>query len=247
MVLSEYKPALVTGASSGVGAACVRALREKGLDVVALARREDRLAPLAKETGCRILVQDLMDTDAIYTELPGLHADILVNNAGLGRGYDGFLKSTPGEIDQMVNLNVSAAFHVVRAVAEGMAKRKSGHIVQIGSIAALYPIGLPVYGGTKSAIHMFSQHFRIELAGTGVRHTEICPGRIATEFFDAAFKAEKDRDAFLSGYSPLQPDDIAAAVLFAIDTPWHVNVSNIELTPTEQVPGGALIKQARPK
>ncbi|MBM08092.1 MAG: oxidoreductase [Magnetovibrio sp.] len=247
MVLSEYKTALVTGASSGIGAACVRALREKGLDVVALARREDRLAPLAKETGCRIMVQDLMDTAAIYTELPSLNADILVNNAGLGRGYDGFLKSTPDEIDQMVNLNVSAAFHVVRAVAEGMAERKSGHIVQIGSIAALYPIGLPVYGGTKGAIHMFSQHFRIELAGTGVRHTEICPGRIATEFFDSAFKAEKDRDAFLSGYSPLQPSDIAAAVLFAVDTPWHVNVSTIELTPTEQAPGGALIEQARPK
>ena len=90
MVLSEYKTALVTGASSGIGAACVRALREKGLDVVALARREDRLAPLAKETGCRIMVQDLMDTAAIYTELPSLNADILVNNAGLGRGYDGF-------------------------------------------------------------------------------------------------------------------------------------------------------------
>ncbi len=247
MVLSEYKTALVTGASSGIGAACVRALREKGLDVVALARREDRLAFLAKETGCRIMIQDLMDTNAIYTKLPSLNADILINNAGLGRGYEGFLKSTASEIDQMVNLNVSAAFHVVRAVAKGMTERKSGHIVQIGSIAALYPIGLPVYGGTKGAIHMFSQHFRIELAGTGVRHTEICPGRIATEFFDTAFKTKKDRDAFLSGYSPLEPDDIAAAVLFAIGTPWHVNVSTIELTPTEQVPGGAVIKQVRPK
>ena len=247
MVLSEYKTALVTGASSGIGAACVRALREKGLDVVALARREDRLAFLAKETGCRIMIQDLMDTNAIYTKLPSLNADILINNAGLGRGYEGFLKSTASEIDQMVNLNVSAAFHVVRAVAKGMTERKSGHIVQIGSIAALYPIGLPVYGGTKGAIHMFSQHFRIELAGTGVRHTEICPGRIATEFFDTAFKTKKDRDAFLSGYSPLEPDDIAAAVLFAIGAPWHVNVSTIELTPTEQVPGGAVIKQVRPK
>ena len=126
-----------------------------------------------------------------------------------------------------------------------MAERKSGHIIQLGSIAALYPIGLPVYGGTKGALHMFSQHFRIELAGSGVRHTEICPGRIATEFFDSAFKAREDRDAFLSGYSPLQPEDIAAAALFALDAPWHVNVSTIELTPTEQAPGGAIIKEAR--
>ena len=245
MPLSEYKTALVTGASSGVGMACVRALREKGLDVVALARREERLRPLAEETGCRVMVQDLLDTESIYTNLPDLNADILINNAGLGRGYEGFLKSTADEIEEMVNLNVSAAFHVTRALAEGMAERKSGHIIQLGSVAALYPIGLPVYGGTKGAIHMFSQHFRIELAGTGVRHTEICPGRIATEFFDSAFKAREDRDAFLSGYSPLLPEDIAAAALFAIDAPWHVNVSTIELTPTEQVPGGAIIKQAR--
>ena len=245
MALSEYKMALVTGASSGVGAACVRALREKGVDVIALARREDRLAALADETGCRTMSLDLMDTDAIYAKLPGLDADILVNNAGLGRGYEGFLKSSAAEIEQMVDLNVTAAFHVTRALAEGMAERKSGHIVQIGSIAALYPIGFPVYGATKGAVHLFSQHFRTELSGTGVRHTEICPGRIATEFFDAAFKTQEDRDAFLSGYSPLQPDDVAAAVLFALDAPWHVNVSTIELTPTEQVPGGAIIEQAR--
>ena len=94
MALSEYKMALVTGASSGVGAACVRALREKGVDVVALARREDRLAALADETGCQTMSLDLMDTDAIYAKLPGLDADILVNNAGLGRGYEGFLKSS---------------------------------------------------------------------------------------------------------------------------------------------------------
>jgi len=191
------------------------------------------------------MVQDLLDTEKIYTNLPDLGVDILINNAGLGRGYEGFLKSTANEIQEMVNLNVSAAFHVTRALAEGMAERKSGHIIQLGSIAALYPIGLPVYGGTKGALHMFSQHFRIELAGTGVRHTEICPGRIATEFFDSAFKAREDRDAFLSGYSPLQPEDVAAAALFALDAPWHVNVSTIELTPTEQVPGGAIIKEAR--
>ena len=245
MALFEYKTALVTGASSGVGAACVRALREKDIDVVALARRDDRLAALANETGCRTMNLDLLNTDAIYAELPGLESDILINNAGLGRGYEGFLRSSAAEIDEMVDLNVTAAFHVTRVVAEGMVKRKSGHVVQIGSIAALYPIGFPVYGATKGALHMFSQHFRTELSGTGVRHTEICPGRIATEFFDEAFKTEEDRDAFLSGYSPLQPNDVAAAVLFALDAPWHVNISTIELTPTEQAPGGAIIEQAR--
>jgi len=245
MALSEYKTALVTGASSGIGASCVRALRDQGVEVIALARRADRLAQLAEETGCRTLTLDLLDTDAIYRELPDLGADILVNNAGLGRGYEGFLKSSPAEIDAMVDLNVGAAFHVTRAVAEGMTERQSGHVIQISSIAALYPLGLPVYGGTKGAIHSFSRHFRIELSGTGVRHTEVCPGRIATDFFDAAIKDEAERKAFVSGYTPLTPEDVASAVIFALDAPWHVNVATIELTPTEQVPGGSIIKQAR--
>lgn len=245
MPLSDYKTALVTGASSGVGAACVRALRARDMDVVAVARRQERLDALAAETGCRTLVLDLKDTDAIYAELPGLGADILVNNAGLGRGYEGFLKSQPAEIDEMVDTNVAAAFHVTRAVAEAMVENQNGHIVQISSVAALYPLGFPVYGATKGAVHLFSQHFRLELSGSGVRHTEICPGRIDTEFFDAAFQTRDDRDAFMSGYTPLVPDDVASAVMYALDTPWHVNVATIELTPTEQVPGGALIEEAR--
>ena len=245
MALSDYKSALVTGASSGVGAACVRALQAANMDVVALARRADKLDALADETGCRTLALDLTDTAAIYRELPGLEADVLINNAGLGRGYEGFLKSSANEIDEMVDLNVAAAFHVTRAVGEGMVERKNGHIVQISSIAALYPLGFPVYGGTNGAIHAFAQHFRTELSGTAVRHTEICPGRIATPFFDAACKTEADRDAFLAGYSPLVPDDVAAAVMYALGTPWHVNISTIEMTPTEQVPGGAKIEQAR--
>ncbi|MEK9722960.1 MAG: SDR family oxidoreductase [Rhodospirillaceae bacterium] len=244
MALTDYTSALVTGASSGVGAACVRALRGRGVEVLALARRADRLAELAAETGCKTLVLDLKDTDAVHRELPGLEADILINNAGLGRGYGGFLHSSPADIDAMVDLNVAAAFHVTRAVAAGMVERKRGHIVQISSLAALYPLGFPVYGGTKGAVHLFSQHFRTELSGSPVRHTEICPGRIATEFFDAAFQAEADKQAFLSGYSPLVPDDVAQAVMYALDTPWHVNVATIELTPTEQVPGGAIIKSA---
>ena len=245
MALSEYRTALVTGASSGVGASCVRLIRNKGLDVIALARREDRLAELAKNTGCRTLALDLTDTDAIYSELPHLDADILINNAGLGRGYEGFMHSTPAEIDEMVDLNVSAAFHTTRAVGEGMVERKRGHIVQIGSVAALYPLGLPVYGGTKGAIHSFAQHFRMELSGTGVRHTEICPGRIATEFFDTAFKTNEERESFMTGYTPLTPDDVANTVIYALDPPWHVNISTIELTPVEQAPGGAIIKTAR--
>ena len=99
MSISDYKVALVTGASSGVGVECVRALRKAGVEVVALARREDRLEKLAKETGCETLVMDLTDTDLIYEKLAGRQFDILINNAGLGRDHGGFFSSTSSEID----------------------------------------------------------------------------------------------------------------------------------------------------
>lgn len=241
MTIHDYKTALVTGASSGIGAACVRALATAGLKVIAVARRKDRLDALAGETGCEPVVLDLKDTEAVYSAFGEREIDVLVNNAGLGRGYEGFLNTSAEQIDEMIDLNVSAAIHVVRAVLGGMVSRRCGHMVQIGSIAGLYPIGFPVYGGTKGAIHLFAQHMRVELSGCGVRQTEICPGRVSTEFFETAFKTEADRTAFMSGFEALKAEDIVAAIMYAIATPLHVNVSMIELTPTQQAPGGTLI------
>ena len=141
----------------------------------------------------------------------------------------------------MIDLNVSAAIHVTHAVLGGMIERGRGHMVHIGSIAGLYPLGFPVYGATKGGIHSFAQHLRMELKGSGVRQTEVCPGRITTEFFDTAFKSEDDRKAFMDGFEALKAEDIVAAIMYAIGTPLHVNVSLIELTPTQQMPGGAII------
>ena len=109
MSLSDYKIALVTGASSGVGVACVEALRRVGVEVVALARREERLKKLAKKTGCETLVMDLTNTGAIYEQLGSRQFDILINNAGLGRGHDGFFSSSASEIDEMIDRVVMEA------------------------------------------------------------------------------------------------------------------------------------------
>jgi NADP-dependent 3-hydroxy acid dehydrogenase YdfG len=245
MSLSDYKVALVTGASSGVGVECVRALCNEGIEVVALARRADRLQKLANQTGCEPLVMDLTNTDIIYEKLAGRQFDILINNAGLGRDHEGFFSSTASEIDEMIDLNVGAAIHVVHAVASGMIERGYGHVVQIGSITGLYPLGMPGYSATKGAIHSFSKNLRMEFKGTRVRQTEICPGRIQTEFFDSAFKTLEQKEQFLSGFTPLIPENIAEAVMYALGTPWSVNVSMIELTPTEQIPGGVSIQKAK--
>jgi NADP-dependent 3-hydroxy acid dehydrogenase YdfG len=240
MALDDYGTALVTGASSGIGAAVVTALSARGLTVIAAARRKERLQALAGETGCTPLVVDLRDTKALYDALGELEVDILVNNAGLGRGFEALFEVAPEDIDTTLGTNVLAAVHVVRAVAPGMVTRKRGHIVNIGSVAGLYPIKSSIYGASKGAIHLLSQNLRVELQGSGVRVTEICPGRVETEFFQVAV-GEAEAKKVYSGFEIMQPQDIAEAIVYALDTPWRVNVSTIEMTATEQYVGGVNI------
>ncbi len=240
MALADYKTALVTGASSGIGAAVVTALSARGLTVTAAARREERLEALAEETGCVPVVLDLRDTKALYDALGGLEVDILVNNAGLGRGFEALFTVSPEDISATLETNVLAAVHVVRATLPGMVERKRGHIVNIGSIAGLYPIKSSLYGASKGAVHLLSQNLRVELQGSGVRVTEICPGRVETEFFEIAVGEEAAKKAY-EGFEVLVPDDVADAILYALDAPWRVNIGRIELTPTEQHVGGVTI------
>jgi len=246
MSLQDYQSVLVTGASSGIGAAVVRALAARGLRVHAVARRRERLQALAAETGCEAHVLDVRDTDALYRTLPTLGVDVAVNNAGLGRGFGPLFRAAPEDITTTVETNVSAAAHVLRAVVPGMHQRGHGHVVNLGSTAGLYPYAASVYSATKAAVHMLSRDLRIELQGSGVRVTEICPGRVSTEFYDAAVDDPEHRARFKNtGIHELAPEDVAGAVLYALDAPWHVSVNLIEIAPTEQVFGGARFVPAR--
>ncbi len=240
MALEDYKTALVTGASSGIGAAVVRALGARGIAVFATARRAERLEALAEETGCVPVVLDVRNTESLYDSLGGLEVDILINNAGLGRGFEALFTVKPEDIDTTLGTNVLAAVHVVRATLPGMVERKRGHIVNIGSIAGLYPIKSSLYGASKGAVHLLSQNLRVELQGSGVRVTEICPGRVETEFFEIAVGEEAAKAAY-EGFEILVPGDVADAILYALDAPWRVNVGCIELTATEQHVGGVTI------
>jgi NADP-dependent 3-hydroxy acid dehydrogenase YdfG len=237
MALANYKTALVTGASAGIGAATARALAAKGIAVTAVARRGERLEALASETGATPLVLDLRDTKALYAALETLEVDILVNNAGLGRGMADFLTADAEDIDLTIDTNVSAFLHVIRAVAPGMAARKRGHIVNIGSVAGLYPLQSPIYGASKGAVRLASQNLRLNLEGTGVRMTEICPGRVVTEFVEQAAGAKAAEETY-GQFNELQAQDVADTIMFALDTPWRVNLSTIEIVPTEQTFGG---------
>lgn len=240
MAINGYRTALVTGASAGIGEATVRALRAEGLAVTAAARRADRLEALARETGATPLALDLRDTDALYAALEPLEVDVLVNNAGLGRGMDDFLAAGRGDIDLTVETNVTAFLHTLRAVLPGMRDRKRGHVVNIGSVAGLYAIRSPIYGASKGAVRRASQNLRMDLAGSGIRVTEICPGRVVTEFLASAAGEEEARRTY-GAFDELQPQDIADAIVYAVGAPWRVNVSTIEIVPTEQAFGGLRI------
>lgn len=148
----QKRPSLCSGASSGIGAATVKELTGRGLEVYAVARRAERLEALARETGCKTLTMDLREHEQVYDVLPGLNIDILVNNAGIGRGFTGFLDATADDIETTLGTNVQAAMHVLRAVTPGMVERKMGHIVNLGSVAGLYPINSAIYGGSKGSM-----------------------------------------------------------------------------------------------
>jgi NADP-dependent 3-hydroxy acid dehydrogenase YdfG len=237
MALSDYETALVTGASSGFGRAVATALAGHGLTVHAAARRGDRLEELAAETGCIAHVVDLRDATTVASAFHGLEVDVLVNNAGVGRGMASLTEAAPEDVEATLETNVLGTARVLHAVLPGMVERKRGHVVNIGSIFGLHALGSTLYGTAKGAIHLMSQNLRLELAGTGVRVTEICPGRGESEFLEKAWGAERAAE-LVAGIEILTAEDVAEAVIYALDVPWRVNVSLIELTPTEQIPGG---------
>lgn len=239
MPISDYKTALVTGASSGIGAAVVERLCSEGLQVHAIARRGEELKALAERTGCIAHVADVTDLDAM-TQLAGdTEFDILVNNAGVDRPGS-ILKADADGIDLLVDVNLRAVLQLTRLVVPGMAARNRGHVVNISSIAASYHFGgNTTYHATKAAVHMLSRQLRIDLFGKTVRVTEICPGRVATDIFAHVHgDTPETRARFIDGFALPQASDIADAIAFAIAAPLAVNVGHIEIMPTLQVPGG---------
>ncbi len=240
MSLDQNIRALVTGASSGIGEATARALRARGVKVFAAARRLDRLEKLAGETGCVPVQLDVRDRDAVMAFGKEHPLDILVNNAGLGRALGAMWKAEVEDIEITVDTNVTAALIMIKAVLPGMIERGRGHIVNISSVTALYPLPMALYGATKGAIHKLCRDLRQELQGTGVRVTEISPGRVISEFYNVAVDDDEQRQKITETHSEnLLASDIADAIVYCVDAPWRVNVSQMEIVPTEQTYGGA--------
>ncbi len=246
---------LITGASSGIGAACARQVASAGAKVILSARRKEKLQALADEleesyqTKTLLLPLDIQKPAAVSDSVEGLPApwktiDVLINNAGLSRGLDPQQSGVLQDWEEMIDTNIKGLLYMTRAVVPGMIERQAGHVVNVGSIAARYTYpGGSVYCATKSAVKVLSEGLKIDLLGTSIRVTNIEPGLVETEFSNVRFRGDTQRaEGVYRGMTALTPDDIADSILFAITRPKHVNISELYVIPTDQS-SGALINR----
>lgn len=239
--------ALITGATSGFGAALAHRILAAGGRVIATGRRRERLAELAAEAKSdRILTRalDLRSADAIAELIGALPAefaevDILFNNAGLALGLSPAHKADIADWQQMIDTNVTALVRMTHAVLPGMVARNRGHVLNMASVAASYPYpGGNVYGASKAFVRQFSLNLRADLLGTKVRVTSIEPGMCETEFSLVRFKGDAQAAAKVyAGMKPLSADDVALVCETALSLPEHINVNTLEVMPVQQAWG----------
>jgi serine 3-dehydrogenase len=239
--------AFVTGASSGIGRSIACALAVEGARLILAARRQDRVDALAEEIrtvhGLEVTTHTLdvrrqPDVEAMVRALPPewTAIDILVNNAGLCRGLDKLHEGLLQDWEEMLDTNVKGLLYVSRAVIPGMVERNRGHVVNIGSVAGreVYPGG-NVYCASKFAERALSKGMLIDLNGTEIRVTTVDPGMVETEFSVIRFHGDEARaKKIYQGLTPLSPDDVADAVVYALTRPAHMNVAEMVLMPTCQ-------------
>ncbi|MFC0388337.1 SDR family oxidoreductase [Muricoccus vinaceus] len=235
---------LITGATSGFGAATARRFAEDGARIVAVGRRADRLEALRSELGAEMVhpvTLDVRDRAAVAQAIEALPAawsaiDVLVNNAGLARGLGPAQEAALDDWDAMVDTNVKGLMYLTRAVLPGMVARGRGHVVNIGSTAAEFPYpGGNVYGATKAFVRQFSLNLRADLYGTPVRVTDIEPGLVGgTEFSNVRFGDDARAAAVYQGADALTPEDIADAIHWVASRPARVNVNTLQVMPVAQ-------------
>jgi len=234
---------LITGASSGIGAATAHAFARGGARLVLAARRLDRLHVVAGELGApaHLLQLDVRDRAAVHAALSRLPPpfdaiDVLVNNAGLSRGFEPLHEGSADDWHEMIDTNITGLLNVTRTVLPGMVARRHGHVINIGSIAGheTYARG-NVYCATKAAVGVLNKALRLDLIGTGVRVSAVDPGLVPTEFSEVRFHGDRARAATVyENTRPLTAADVAEAIVWCASRPAWVNVEDVLLMPTDQ-------------
>lgn len=239
------KTALVTGATSGIGRATARILARNNYKIILCGRREDRLKELEKElsafTEIHTLSFDVRDKKAVFESINSLPSsfskiDVLINNAGNAHGLDPIQTGDLEDWDAMIDINVKGLLYVSKAIIPKMIEQKSGHIINIGSIAGkeVYPNG-NVYCASKHAVDALNKSMRMDLNPYGIRVGAIHPGMVETEFSEVRFKGDTDRAATTyKDMKPLQAEDIADIIHFVVSRPYHVNIADLIVFPTAQ-------------
>jgi 3-hydroxy acid dehydrogenase/malonic semialdehyde reductase len=241
------KIALITGATSGIGAACAHLFAAQGYHLILVARRENKLEEISKHLAdkyaveVKTVVADVRHQEDLSYKLEGLPSHlkkvaVLINNAGLSQGLDPIDKGNINDWDTMIDTNVKGLLYVTKIVSNWMIAQKAGHIINIGSIAGqeVYPNG-NVYCATKHAVDALNKGMRIDLLTHGIKVTAINPGMVETEFSIVRFKGDEGRaKKVYDGLEPLVANDIAEAIWFAVSRPAHVNINDMLIMPTAQ-------------
>ena len=245
----------ITGATSGFGEACARRFAQAGWKLVITGRRTDRLEALAAELApttevlaLTLVVRDRAAMQAAIDALPAGFARLrgLVNNAGLALGIDPAQACSLDDWDTMVDTNVKGLMYATRMLLPRLIAHGAGaSIVNIGSVAGRWPYrGGNVYGGTKAFVRQFSLNLRCDLAGTGVRVSDLEPGLCESEFSLVRFGGDQARyDATYAGADPVQPHDIAETVFWLMNQPPHININTLEIMPVSQSWAGFAIER----
>ena len=241
------KTALITGATSGIGLATARLLAKNNFNLILTGRRNDRLLLLQEEirqnTESKVLllnfdIRNFNETESALCGLPEewQKIDVLVNNAGLALGLNAINEGAIADWEQIIDTNIKGLLYITRLVSPGMAERRSGHIINISSIAGkeTYKMG-NVYCASKYAVQSLTQGMRLDLLHYGIKVSSVCPGAVETEFSEVRFKGDKLKaDKVYEGFSPLLAEDIAETILFILTRPKHVNIDDVLIMPTAQ-------------
>jgi 3-hydroxy acid dehydrogenase/malonic semialdehyde reductase len=234
---------LITGATSGFGAAAARRFAGAGARIIATGRRADRLTALKKELGSRCYTANFDVTDRaahekMLKELPAEFAkiNVVLANAGGAIGLESAQQANLDDWEQMIATNINGLIYTVRATLPGMIERDEGHVVMLSSVAASYPYpGGNVYGATKAFVTQFALNVRADVLGANVRVTSVEPGLAETEFSVVRFKGDKEKAAApYKGLTPMSAEDIAEQIFFCCTLPRHVNINRIESMATMQ-------------
>lgn len=250
------KTIFITGATSGIGKACAYIFAKDGNKLIITGRREDRLNKLKVDieatTKTKVLVLnfDVRNKQEVNDAVNSLNKewkdiDVLINNAGLAVGLNKIQDGVVDDWERMIDTNVKGLLYVTRAISPIMTSNKSGHIINIGSVAGkeTYPFG-NVYCATKHAVDSLSKAMRIDMVEFGIKVTQIAPGAVETEFSNVRFKGDDAKaNSIYNGFEPLHPEDIADAAYYCANLPKHVNINDMLIMPTAQASAGLIHKE----